>query len=60
MDNLSDAVRAKIAADVIDGLTKADRDKLLKDLDEHIELLKDVFSGKTGIRLPDSYKKVQL
>ncbi|MHA1863537.1 MAG: hypothetical protein ACTSWA_07190, partial [Candidatus Thorarchaeota archaeon] len=36
------------------------RDKLLKDLDEHIELLRDVFSGKTGIRLPDAYKKVQL
>jgi hypothetical protein len=37
-----------------------DRDKLLKDLDEHIELLRDVFTGKTGIRIPDSYKKVQL
>ncbi|TFH01432.1 MAG: hypothetical protein E4H14_18600 [Candidatus Thorarchaeota archaeon] len=36
------------------------RDKLLKDLDEHIELIRDVFSGKTGIRLPDSYKNVQL
>lgn len=36
------------------------RDKLLKDLDEHIELLRDVFNGKTGIRLPDSYKKVEL
>ena len=36
------------------------RDKLLKDLDEHIELLRDVFSGKTGIRIPDTYKKVQL
>lgn len=36
------------------------RDKLLKDLDEHIELLRDVFTGKTGIRLPDAYKKVQL
>ncbi|TFG30858.1 hypothetical protein EU527_13860 [Candidatus Thorarchaeota archaeon] len=36
------------------------RDKLLKDLDEHIELLRDVFTGKTGLRIPDSYKKVQL
>ena len=36
------------------------RDKLLKDLDEHIELLRDVFSGKTGLRIPDTYKKVQL
>ncbi len=36
------------------------RDKLLKDLDEHIELLRDVFAGKTGIRIPDAYKKVQL
>lgn len=31
MEGLSDAVRAKIAADVIDGLTKADKEKLLKD-----------------------------
>ncbi len=36
------------------------RDKLLKDLDEHVELLRDVFSGKTGIRIPDAYKKIQL
>ncbi|MHA3962564.1 MAG: hypothetical protein AM325_003410 [Candidatus Thorarchaeota archaeon SMTZ1-45] len=36
------------------------RDKLLKDLDEHVELLKDVFSGKTGIRIPDAYKRIQL
>ena len=36
------------------------RDKLLKDLDEHIELLRDVFNGKTGIRIPDTYKKVEL
>jgi hypothetical protein len=36
------------------------RDKLLKDLDEHIELLRDVFAGKTGIRIPDAYKKIQL
>jgi len=36
------------------------RDKLLKDLDEHIDLLRDVFNGKTGIRIPDTYKKVQL
>jgi hypothetical protein len=36
------------------------RDKLLKDLDEHVDLLRDVFAGKTGIRIPDAYKKVQL
>ena len=36
------------------------RDKLLKDLDEHVELLRDVFAGKTGLRIPDSYKKIQL
>ncbi|RDE12843.1 MAG: hypothetical protein C4K48_09555 [Candidatus Thorarchaeota archaeon] len=36
------------------------RDKLLKDLDEHVELLRDVFMGKTGIRLPDAYKKAEL
>lgn len=36
------------------------RDKLLKDLDEHVELLRDVFAGKTGIRIPDQYKKIQL
>ena len=33
-------------------------DKLLKDLDEHFELLRDVFTGKTRIRLPDFTKKV--
>ena len=32
-------------------------EKLLKDLDEHFDLLKDVFNGKTGLRLPDAYKK---
>ncbi|TXT55709.1 MAG: hypothetical protein BAJATHORv1_30089 [Candidatus Thorarchaeota archaeon] len=32
-------------------------EKLLKDLDEHFELLRDVFNGKTGIRIPDIYKK---
>ena len=32
-------------------------EKLLKDLDEHFDLLKDVFNGKTGLRLPDTYKK---
>jgi len=36
------------------------RDKQLKDLDEHVELLRDVFTGKTGIRIPDQYKKIQL
>jgi len=36
------------------------RDKLLKDLDEHVELLRDVFAGKTGLRIPDAYKKIQL
>jgi len=33
-------------------------EKLLKDLDEHFELLRDVFQGKTGIRLPDIYRNV--
>ncbi len=33
-------------------------EKLMKDLDEHFDLLRDVFSGKTGIRIPDVYKKV--
>jgi hypothetical protein len=33
-------------------------EKLLKDLDEHFELLRDVFTGKTGIRIPDVYKKI--
>ena len=33
-------------------------DKLLKDLDEHFELLRDVFTGKTRIRIPDFTRKV--
>lgn len=33
-------------------------EKLLKDLDEHFDLLRDVFNGKTGLRIPDTYKKV--
>ena len=33
-------------------------EKLLKDLDEHFELLRDVFNGKTGVRIPDVHKKV--
>ena len=33
-------------------------EKLLKDLDEHFELLRDVFTGKTRIRIPDFHKKV--
>ncbi|TFG11164.1 hypothetical protein EU537_13145 [Candidatus Thorarchaeota archaeon] len=33
-------------------------EKLLKDLDEHFELLRDVFAGKTGIQIPDVYTKV--
>ncbi len=32
-------------------------EKLLKDLTEHFELLRDVFTGKTGIRIPDIYKR---
>ena len=36
------------------------RDKLLKDLDEHIELLRDVFAGDTSIRIPDAYRKAPL
>lgn len=35
-------------------------EKLLKDLDEHLELLRDVFNGKTGLRIPDVYKKASL
>ncbi len=35
-------------------------EKLLKDLDEHFDLLRDVFSGKTGLRIPDVYRKAQL
>ncbi|MFW9799096.1 MAG: hypothetical protein ACFFD9_01550 [Candidatus Thorarchaeota archaeon] len=33
-------------------------DKLMKDLDEHFDLLRDIFMGKTGIHLPDVYRKV--
>ena len=33
-------------------------EKLLKDMDEHMELLRDVFDGKTGIRIPDVQRKV--
>ncbi len=33
-------------------------EKLLKDLDEHFDLLRDVFNGKTGVRIPDAYRKV--
>lgn len=33
-------------------------EKLLKDLDEHYELLREIFQGKTGIRIPDVYKNV--
>ncbi|MFX0107692.1 MAG: hypothetical protein ACFE7R_05390 [Candidatus Hodarchaeota archaeon] len=33
-------------------------EKLLKDLDEHFDLLRDIFHGKTGIQLPDVYRKV--
>ncbi len=33
-------------------------EKLLNDLDEHFELLRDVFAGKTGIQVPDVYTKV--
>ncbi len=32
-------------------------EKLLKDLDEHFDLLRDVFNGKIGLRIPDVYKK---
>ncbi|TFF92142.1 hypothetical protein EU546_07830 [Candidatus Thorarchaeota archaeon] len=32
-------------------------DKLLKDLDEHFELLRDVFMGKTNIRIPEVQRK---
>lgn len=35
-------------------------DKLLKDLDEHFELLRDVFAGKTGIRIPEHLKRASL
>ncbi len=33
-------------------------EKLLKDVDEHMEAVRDVFEGKTGVRLPDMYRKV--
>ncbi len=33
-------------------------EKLMKDLDEHFDLLRDIFMGKTGIQLPDFYRKV--
>jgi len=33
-------------------------EKLLKDLDEHFELLRDVFTGKTHIRIPDTHRKM--
>ncbi|MHA2380563.1 MAG: hypothetical protein ACXADS_14905 [Candidatus Thorarchaeota archaeon] len=33
-------------------------EKLMKDLDEHFDLLRDIFQGKTGIQLPDLYRKV--
>ena len=36
------------------------RDKLLKDLDEHIELLRDVFMADSSIYLPDTRKKAPL
>jgi len=33
-------------------------EKLLKDLEEHFELLRDVFGGKMGIRVPDFQEKL--
>ncbi len=33
-------------------------EKLMKDLDEHFDLLRDIFMGKTGIQIPDLYRKV--
>ncbi len=33
-------------------------DKLLRDLDEHFELLRDIFAGKTGISFPENIRKV--
>ncbi|NWF95545.1 MAG: hypothetical protein HXY34_05345 [Candidatus Thorarchaeota archaeon] len=41
-------------------IEQATLDKLLKDLTEHFELLRDVFSGKTNIRIPDIYKRASL
>ncbi|MBS3795207.1 MAG: hypothetical protein KGY80_09935 [Candidatus Thorarchaeota archaeon] len=32
-------------------------EKQLEDLDEHFELLRDVFEGKTGIQIPDVYRQ---
>ena len=32
-------------------------EKLMKDLDEHFDLLRDIYQGKTGIQLPDMYRK---
>ncbi|MEM4735461.1 MAG: hypothetical protein QXS20_07065 [Candidatus Thorarchaeota archaeon] len=34
-------------------------DKLMKDLEEHFELLREVFSGKAGIRQPDIQSRFQ-
>lgn len=33
-------------------------EKLMKDLDEYFDLLRDIFEGKTGIQIPDMYRKV--
>ncbi|MFW9908133.1 MAG: hypothetical protein ACFFEF_06125 [Candidatus Thorarchaeota archaeon] len=33
-------------------------EKMLKELDDHFDLLREVFNGKTGLRIPDVYKKV--
>lgn len=33
-------------------------DKLLRDLDEHFELLRDIFAGKTGVSIPENIRKV--
>jgi hypothetical protein len=33
-------------------------EKLMKDLDDHFDLLRGMFQGKTGIQLPDMYRKV--
>jgi hypothetical protein len=34
--------------------------KLLKDHKKNVELLRGVFAGKTKLRIPDAYKKIQL
>ncbi len=39
-------------------ISNEDLEKLLKDLDEHFDLLRDVFNGKMGLRIPDVYRKV--